>query len=199
MRSKAYYLQQVHQPRHLKESARMFGPDILEVRNLALKNECLMQMCYRCVRERSGMSCLYSGHLSRSTCSFVLSSNSPDLSLLSSKILPYPYLTSSPFPRTLLWKQCYVSSLETLCGRFWSTLCIASCSMSTAGFQINHYFSCFISQRMEFTITFPWIGMFRLESIFGCKPIWLCYLNFQDWGWSCLRHCSSSSNSRLPN
>ena len=32
MRSKAYYLQQVHQPRHLKESARMFGPDILEVR-----------------------------------------------------------------------------------------------------------------------------------------------------------------------
>jgi 4-hydroxysphinganine ceramide fatty acyl 2-hydroxylase len=29
--SKAYYLQQVHQPRHLKESARMFGPDILEM------------------------------------------------------------------------------------------------------------------------------------------------------------------------
>ena len=30
--SKAYYLQQVHQPRHLPKSARLFGPDILEVR-----------------------------------------------------------------------------------------------------------------------------------------------------------------------
>lgn len=29
--SKSYYLQQVHQPRHLKESARLFGPDILEM------------------------------------------------------------------------------------------------------------------------------------------------------------------------
>ncbi|KAF5336402.1 hypothetical protein D9611_006534 [Ephemerocybe angulata] len=29
--SKAYYLQQVHQPRHLSESARLFGPDILEI------------------------------------------------------------------------------------------------------------------------------------------------------------------------
>ncbi|TFY57580.1 hypothetical protein EVG20_g8489 [Dentipellis fragilis] len=29
--SKAYYLQQVHQPRHLAKSARLFGPDILEV------------------------------------------------------------------------------------------------------------------------------------------------------------------------
>ncbi|KDQ60181.1 hypothetical protein JAAARDRAFT_32561 [Jaapia argillacea MUCL 33604] len=29
--SKSYYLQQVHQPRHLSESARMFGPDYLEV------------------------------------------------------------------------------------------------------------------------------------------------------------------------
>lgn len=29
--SKAYYLQQVHQPRHLPYSARLFGPDILEV------------------------------------------------------------------------------------------------------------------------------------------------------------------------
>ncbi|KAJ7484762.1 oxidoreductase [Mycena latifolia] len=28
--SKSYYLQQVHQPRHLPESARLFGPDILE-------------------------------------------------------------------------------------------------------------------------------------------------------------------------
>ncbi|KAF8999105.1 fatty acid-2 hydroxylase [Cyathus striatus] len=28
---KAYYLQQVHQPRHLPEPARLFGPDILEV------------------------------------------------------------------------------------------------------------------------------------------------------------------------
>lgn len=30
--SKSYYLQQVHQPRHLHESARMFGPAYLEVR-----------------------------------------------------------------------------------------------------------------------------------------------------------------------
>lgn len=31
--SKSYYLQQVHQPRHTgTESARMFGPDYLEVR-----------------------------------------------------------------------------------------------------------------------------------------------------------------------
>ncbi|KAI0293980.1 fatty acid-2 hydroxylase [Russula brevipes] len=29
--SKAYYLQQVHQPRHLPESARLFGPALLEV------------------------------------------------------------------------------------------------------------------------------------------------------------------------
>ncbi|KAF7761528.1 hypothetical protein Agabi119p4_9520 [Agaricus bisporus var. burnettii] len=29
--SKAYYLQQVHQPRHLPYSARLFGPDILEM------------------------------------------------------------------------------------------------------------------------------------------------------------------------
>jgi 4-hydroxysphinganine ceramide fatty acyl 2-hydroxylase len=29
--SKAYYLRQVHQPRHLSESARLFGPDYLEV------------------------------------------------------------------------------------------------------------------------------------------------------------------------
>ena len=123
--------------------------------------ECLMWN--RCVPERCGMSCLYSGHLSLSICSFVLSSNSPDLFRLFSKILPYPYITSSPFPRTPLWKQCYVSSSETLCGRFWSTLCIASCSMSTAGFQINHYSSCFISQCMEFTITFPWISMFFLR------------------------------------
>lgn len=28
---KEYYLQQVHNPRHLKEPARLFGPDILEV------------------------------------------------------------------------------------------------------------------------------------------------------------------------
>ncbi|KAJ7724430.1 hypothetical protein B0H14DRAFT_2410785, partial [Mycena olivaceomarginata] len=28
--SKSYYLQQVHRPRHLRESARLFGPDILE-------------------------------------------------------------------------------------------------------------------------------------------------------------------------
>ncbi|KAL4073543.1 hypothetical protein J3A83DRAFT_4229344 [Scleroderma citrinum] len=28
--SKSFYLQQVHQPRHLKDSARLFGPDILE-------------------------------------------------------------------------------------------------------------------------------------------------------------------------
>ena len=30
-RSKSYYLQQVHQPRHLSKSARLFGPDVLEV------------------------------------------------------------------------------------------------------------------------------------------------------------------------
>jgi 4-hydroxysphinganine ceramide fatty acyl 2-hydroxylase len=29
--SKSYYLQQVHQPRHLKESARLFGPNVLEM------------------------------------------------------------------------------------------------------------------------------------------------------------------------
>ena len=29
--TKEYYLSQVHNPRHLKESARLFGPDILEV------------------------------------------------------------------------------------------------------------------------------------------------------------------------
>ena len=29
--SKAYYLQQVHQPRHLTESAKLFGPAYLEV------------------------------------------------------------------------------------------------------------------------------------------------------------------------
>lgn len=29
--SKSYYLKQVHQPRHLKHSARLFGPDILEM------------------------------------------------------------------------------------------------------------------------------------------------------------------------
>ncbi|KAL0958153.1 hypothetical protein HGRIS_000319 [Hohenbuehelia grisea] len=29
--SKSYYLQQVHQPRHLRESARLFGPDYLEM------------------------------------------------------------------------------------------------------------------------------------------------------------------------
>ncbi|KAJ8483137.1 hypothetical protein ONZ45_g14714 [Pleurotus djamor] len=29
--SKSYYLKQVHQPRHLAESARLFGPDILEM------------------------------------------------------------------------------------------------------------------------------------------------------------------------
>jgi 4-hydroxysphinganine ceramide fatty acyl 2-hydroxylase len=29
--SKSFYLQQVHQPRHVKESARLFGPDYLEV------------------------------------------------------------------------------------------------------------------------------------------------------------------------
>ncbi|KAF5362776.1 hypothetical protein D9757_011006 [Collybiopsis confluens] len=29
--SKAYYLRQVHQPRHLSDSARLFGPDFLEV------------------------------------------------------------------------------------------------------------------------------------------------------------------------
>lgn len=29
--SKSYYLKQVHQPRHLHESARLFGPTILEV------------------------------------------------------------------------------------------------------------------------------------------------------------------------
>lgn len=29
--SKSYYLKQVHQPRHLKESARLFGPTVLEV------------------------------------------------------------------------------------------------------------------------------------------------------------------------
>ncbi|KAJ7637159.1 oxidoreductase [Roridomyces roridus] len=29
--SKSYYLQQVHQPRHLNESARLFGPNILEM------------------------------------------------------------------------------------------------------------------------------------------------------------------------
>lgn len=133
--------------------------------------ECLMQIWNRCVPERSGISCLYSGHLSQSILFFVLSSNSPDLSRLSSKILPYPYLTSSPFRQTPLWKRCYVSSSETLCGRFWSILCIASCSMSTAGFQINRYFSCFISQHMESTITFLWIGMFRLECIVGSKPI----------------------------
>jgi len=32
MYSKSYYLKQVHQPRHLHESARLFGPDFLEVR-----------------------------------------------------------------------------------------------------------------------------------------------------------------------
>lgn len=29
-RSKSYYLQQVHQPRHLRETARLFGPEYLE-------------------------------------------------------------------------------------------------------------------------------------------------------------------------
>jgi len=32
--SKAYYLQQIHQPRHVVQSARLFGPDYLEVRLL---------------------------------------------------------------------------------------------------------------------------------------------------------------------
>lgn len=31
--SKSYYLQQVHQPRHLTESALLFGPPYLEVRS----------------------------------------------------------------------------------------------------------------------------------------------------------------------
>ncbi|KAG5339723.1 hypothetical protein C0989_003908 [Termitomyces sp. Mn162] len=35
--SKAYYLQQVHQPRHLAEPARFFGPDILEARAIILE------------------------------------------------------------------------------------------------------------------------------------------------------------------
>lgn len=30
--SKSYYLQQIHQPRHVVQSARLFGPDYLEVR-----------------------------------------------------------------------------------------------------------------------------------------------------------------------
>jgi len=33
--SKSYYLQQVHQPRHLSYSARLFGPDILELATVA--------------------------------------------------------------------------------------------------------------------------------------------------------------------
>lgn len=32
--SKSYYLQQIHQPRHVVESARLFGPEYLEVRPL---------------------------------------------------------------------------------------------------------------------------------------------------------------------
>ena len=32
--SKSYYLQQIHQPRHVVQSAKLFGPDFLEVRLL---------------------------------------------------------------------------------------------------------------------------------------------------------------------
>lgn len=40
--SKAYYLQQVHQPRHLAEPARFFGPDILEVGPITLSSNLIL-------------------------------------------------------------------------------------------------------------------------------------------------------------
>ena len=133
--------------------------------------QCLMQMSNRFVRERSGMSCLYFGPLSQSICSCALSSNSLDLFRPSSKIPLCPCLTSPFFPRTPLWRQCYVFSSETLFGQFWNTLCTVSCFISTTGFQINPYSWSFISQHTEFIITFPWIGMFSLGSIVLCKPL----------------------------
>lgn len=53
--SKSYYLKQVHQPRHLKESARLFGPTVLEV---SLPDAPISHQPHRansCVHARLGM------------------------------------------------------------------------------------------------------------------------------------------------
>lgn len=41
--SKEFYLQQVHQPRHVTKTARLFGPDYLEVRSPALRCTCWLE------------------------------------------------------------------------------------------------------------------------------------------------------------
>jgi 4-hydroxysphinganine ceramide fatty acyl 2-hydroxylase len=56
-RSKAYYLQQVHQPRHLPESARLFGPPVLEVGAYSMLRGCRIKLLVRCSRGRSGGWC----------------------------------------------------------------------------------------------------------------------------------------------
>ena len=56
-RSKSYYLQQVHQPRHLPESARLFGPAVLEVGMHLMLRGCCIESLVRCSRGRSGGWC----------------------------------------------------------------------------------------------------------------------------------------------
>jgi hypothetical protein len=132
LHSKSYYLQQVHQPRHLKESARLFGPDVLEVcwniPTLFLFFLFLKLMFNRCAHERSGMLCLYFGLLLLCICSCGLSSNLLD---------PYPTLwiilhcqwhIYPSYPRTLSRRLWHVSSSEISSGPFWNIRCIGSYS-----------------------------------------------------------------------
>ena len=64
--SKSYYLKQVHQPRHLKESARLFGPAMLEVSLPNTPSELAPDRVIRCALAHHGTWYPCFGFLSQS-------------------------------------------------------------------------------------------------------------------------------------
>jgi len=148
----------VHQPRHLHESARLFGPTILEVCNEFRLWPQLITSSIRCAHGQSGMSYPSSGALSLPISSSVLFSNSLVHFPTFTKILHYHFLTS-PMSLLNLGPDCFrASSLGTLSGRCWSTSSIDSCSTLMRSFLTDPFSSCCIFYCTESITICLWIG-----------------------------------------
>jgi hypothetical protein len=117
--SKSYYLKQVHQPRHLAQSARLFGPDYLEVFILTAQIHLILTVhVLRSQPERFGTWFQYSGSQSPP-----ISSSGPSFNLLahfqtSCPILPYLFARSRPSRGRPLPEQFCVFSWEISSGPY---------------------------------------------------------------------------------
>jgi hypothetical protein len=154
--SKSYYLQQVHQPRHLPYSAPLLG-GILEVRTVILDTT-MSHLSGSISLSRSGTWSRSCGDPFAPTFSSALSSNLPAPFPLSPSVLPSRSRRCQASRSTHSSRPSCVSSREISYGQCSSIFCTGSCSTSMRCSRIDLPSSCCISCCMAFTISCLWTG-----------------------------------------